>query len=81
MTRSRFTPPLKNGINQYEMIIVERLSVCLKRDDSNKASNPTSRRSCDNSACKFQLVTFSLYTLFLKIGPHYFATLVFREFH
>ena len=26
MTRSRFTPPLKNGINQYEMVIMGWLS-------------------------------------------------------
>ena len=35
MTRIRFTPPLKNGINQYNMVIMARFShvATRKRED------------------------------------------------
>ena len=44
MTRIKFTPPLKNGINQHEMII-------------QRVSCPTSLRSWDSSTCQFQCAT------------------------
>ena len=75
MTRIKFTPPLKNGINQHEMII-------------QRVSCPTSLRSWDSSTCQFQCATLlKLESLIpLRFGDNStnalnFATLVFSESH